>query len=43
VSGQWLGHAVYWVGPIAGALLAALRWQFLLLPKVPAPRRRKTD
>ena len=43
VSGQWLGHMVYWVGPIAGAILAALLWQYVLLPKTPALRRRKTD
>lgn len=43
VSGQWLGHIVYWVGPIAGAVLAALLWQYVLLPKVPVQRRRKTD
>ncbi len=43
VAGQWLGHAVYWVGPIVGAILAALLWQYVLLPKAPAPRRRKTD
>jgi aquaporin TIP len=43
VSGQWLGHVVYWVGPIAGAILAALLWQYVLLPRAPAPRRRKTD
>lgn len=43
VSGQWLGQIVYWVGPIAGAILAALFWQYLLLPKAPVPRRRKTD
>lgn len=43
VSGQWLGHMVYWVGPIAGAILAALLWQYVLLPKAPVPRRRKTD
>lgn len=43
VSGQWLGHVVYWVGPIAGAILAALLWQYVLLPRTPAPRRRKTD
>jgi aquaporin Z len=43
VSGQWLGHVAYWVGPIAGAIVAALLWQYLLLPKVAAPRRRKTD
>src|SRR5215210_5038773 len=42
VSGQWVGHLVYWVGPIVGALLAALLWEFLLLPRAPQ-RRRKTD
>ena len=42
-SGQWLGHVVYWVGPIGGAILAALLWQYILLPKAPMPRRRKTD
>jgi aquaporin Z len=24
VSGEWVGQLVYWVGPIAGAILAAL-------------------
>jgi aquaporin TIP len=43
VSGQWLGHMVYWVGPLAGAILAALLWQFVLLPRAAVPRRRKTD
>jgi MIP family channel proteins len=43
VSGQWLGHVVYWVGPIGGAILAALLWQYVLLPRTPALRRRKTD
>jgi MIP family channel proteins len=43
VAGQWLGHAVYWVGPILGALVAALLWQYFLLPKSPPPRRRRTD
>jgi aquaporin TIP len=42
VSGQWLGHVVYWVGPLAGGIVAALLWEYLLLPKT-APRRRKTD
>ena len=40
VSGQWLGHVVYWIGPILGAILAALLWQYVLLPKTP-PRRRR--
>src|ERR687898_873032 len=42
VSGEWLGHLVYWVGPIAGGVLAALLWEHVLLPKTP-PRRRRTD
>jgi len=31
VSGQWVGHIVYWVGPIVGGLLAALLWEYVLL------------
>src|SRR5688572_26307580 len=42
VSGQWLGHVVYWVGPLLGAIVGALLWEWVLLPKAPA-RRRKTD
>jgi aquaporin TIP len=42
VSGQWLGHVAYWIGPILGALVAALLWEYLLLPRAPQ-RRRKTD
>lgn len=42
IAGQWVGHIVYWVGPIAGAILAALLWEHLLLPRGPY-RRRKTD
>jgi MIP family channel proteins len=33
VSGQWVAHSVYWVGPILGGLLAALLWEYVLLPK----------
>jgi aquaporin Z len=43
LSGNWVAHAVYWVGPIAGGIVAALLWHHGLLPKTPAPRRRKTD
>jgi MIP family channel proteins len=44
IQGEWLGHVVYWVGPIAGAVLAALLWQYVLLPRTPVTaRRRKTD
>jgi MIP family channel proteins len=35
VAGQWVAHAVYWVGPILGAVVAALLWEHVLLP----PRR----
>jgi aquaporin Z len=43
VSGQWLGHVVYWVGPLLGAVVAALLWEWVLLPRGTAHRRRKTD
>jgi MIP family channel proteins len=42
VAKEWIGHLVYWVGPIVGAVLAALLWEYVLLPRT-APRRRKTD
>jgi MIP family channel proteins len=32
-TGIWEGQAVYWIGPIAGAVVAALVWEFLLLKK----------
>lgn len=31
VSGQWVGHLAYWVGPILGGVLAALVWEHGLL------------
>ena len=37
VAGQWVAHAVYWVGPILGAVVAALLWEHVLLP----PRERR--
>jgi MIP family channel proteins len=33
VAGQWVAHAVYWVGPILGGLVAALLWEHVLLPR----------
>jgi aquaporin Z len=42
VAGEWVGHLVYWIGPILGALLAAVLWEYLLLPRAPQ-RRRKSD
>jgi aquaporin Z len=32
-SGIWTAHAVYWIGPVIGAVLAALLWDKVLLPK----------
>jgi MIP family channel proteins len=32
-SGQWTAHIVWWVGPIAGALLAAALWEYVIMPK----------
>jgi aquaporin Z len=31
ISGQWVAHSVYWVGPIVGGVLAALLWEHVLL------------
>jgi aquaporin Z len=36
VAGHWVAHMVYWVGPILGGLVAALLWEYVLLP----PRQR---
>jgi aquaporin TIP len=40
-SGQWVGHLVYWIGPLAGGVLAALLWEYVLLPR--GPHRRRTS
>ncbi len=32
VAQEWHGHVIYWVGPLAGGLLAGLLWKFVLLP-----------
>jgi MIP family channel proteins len=42
VAGAWVGQLVYWIGPIAGAILAAILWQSVLIPRTP-PRRRRSD
>lgn len=42
VQGEWLGHLVYWIGPLAGGILAAILWEYVLLPRGPH-RRRKSD
>jgi MIP family channel proteins len=33
VSLDWHGQAVYWIGPAIGAVLAALLWKYVLLPR----------
>lgn len=30
-AGRWTGHAVYWIGPILGAIVAAFVWDRFLL------------
>jgi aquaporin TIP len=42
VAREWVGHLAYWIGPILGALVAALLWEYVLLPRTPQ-RRRKND
>lgn len=42
VANQWLGHVVYWAGPLVGGIVASLLWESVLMPRN-APRRRKTD
>jgi MIP family channel proteins len=32
-SGVWTGHAVYWIGPIIGGVVAALLWDKVILAK----------
>lgn len=42
VAGEWVGHMVYWIGPVSGGVLAAVLWEYGLLPRTPQ-RRRRTD
>ncbi len=37
VSGVWEGQMIYWIGPIVGAVLAALIWEHVLAEKTPTP------
>ena len=36
LSGEWANHLVYWIGPIAGAVLAALLYQYVFSDDDPA-------
>ena len=33
VAGDWVAHAVYWIGPILGGVVAGLLWEYVLMPK----------
>jgi MIP family channel proteins len=33
VSGQWVAHSVYWIGPLLGGIVAGLIWEYVLLPR----------
>ncbi len=37
VSGNWLGQAVWWVGPLLGGLAAGVLWKLVLLPPENTP------
>ena len=37
VAGEWTGHIAYWVGPITGGIVAAIIWEYVLLPRMPQP------
>lgn len=32
VAGEWIGHAVFWIGPLLGGAVAGLLWGKVLLP-----------
>ena len=38
-GGVWAQHWVYWVGPLLGAIAAAIAYTFLFLPRTPAESR----
>ncbi|MBV6522388.1 MAG: Aquaporin Z 2 [Gemmatimonadaceae bacterium] len=33
VSGVWEGQMIYWIGPIVGAVLAAVIWEYVIVDK----------
>ncbi|MCB0112546.1 MAG: MIP family channel protein [Caldilineaceae bacterium] len=44
VSGAWAAHWLYWVGPLVGAILGALIYQFIRVPiEEPAPMLAGTE
>ena len=43
VSGEWVGQLVYWIGRLRERYLAAVLWEYLLLPRGPSRRRKRTE
>ena len=37
MTGEFLSHAVYWIGPLLGGAVAGLLWDRLLIPRVEGP------
>ncbi|MGH7659208.1 MAG: aquaporin, partial [Gemmatimonadales bacterium] len=35
-SGVWVGHAIYWIGPVVGGVIAALLWDLVLMKERPS-------
>lgn len=40
IANQWVAHIVWWVGPIAGAIVAAFLWEHVLLDEGDRVRRK---
>eukprot|EP00884_Botryococcus_braunii_P022677 jgi/Botrbrau1/9093/Bobra.0305s0002.3 len=43
VSGNWSQHWLYWVGPISGAVIAALIYELILRPDFKLPHERTEE
>ena len=43
LSGEWANHLVYWIGPIVGAVLAALLYQYAFAESGPAEASDEAD
>ena len=41
VAGEWVGHVVYWIGPILGGVVAGLLWEHVLLDEGDRVRSRE--
>ena len=43
IANQWVAHIVWWVGPILGAVVAALVWEHFLLDESDRLRKRRAE